>query len=138
MHLATVRQKVSATLKKIGHAPKIRKGNGHGPTAAQSLLAQALGIGWKLEFVVVTKAGHRNKVYPNCYKIDIANPELMIAIEVDGGSHLTLDRQAQDRKKTAFLTSAGWKVCRVSNAEAIRLSTTCTCPDTLLTSLTEF
>lgn len=79
--------------------------------------------------------GHKNGVYPNAYKADLACPEKMIVIEVDGGSHGTLARQAEDKKKDALLAQLGWKVLRVSNSRALKLSTICTSEATLLTSL---
>jgi very-short-patch-repair endonuclease len=52
---------------------------------------------------------------PHCYKIDVANRTLKIAIEVDGGSHGTLERKAQDARKEEFLVGCGWVVLRFSN-----------------------
>jgi very-short-patch-repair endonuclease len=49
------------------------------------------------------------------YKIDIAIPSKMIAIEVDGMSHLALERKEQDRRKDLQLTEKGWKVVRLLN-----------------------
>ena len=59
----------------------------------------------------------RKSPYPTNYKIDIANVDLMIAIEVDGGSHTALVRQEQDKKKEEFLTGLGWRVLRFLNKE---------------------
>ena len=75
---------------------------------------------WKLEFVVKTKKGHRNGVYPNHYKIDIANLNLKIAIELDGHSHNSLKRKEQDKKKDDLLTNLGWKVIRIKNNDLIK------------------
>lgn len=47
------------------------------------------------------------------YKIDIAIPEKMIAIEVDGDHHLTPEQQKHDANKRNFLTAKGWKVYSV-------------------------
>ena len=74
-------------------------------------------------------------MYPNAYMVDLACPQNMIALEVDGGSHGTLARQAEDKKKDALLAQLGWKVFRVSNSKALKSCTTCTSADTLLTSL---
>jgi very-short-patch-repair endonuclease len=75
-----------------------------------------LGAGWFPEQVVKT---HRKPpMYPHCYKLDLANPELMIGIELDGGSHLSLTRREQDQKKDALLRSFGWKVLRLKNSLA--------------------
>jgi len=104
----------------------------------QLALLHALGDGWVAEYAIKTNAGHRNGTYPNCYKADIANPEMMIAIELDGGSHSSLERQGQDQKKVIFLVGLGWSVYRVSNAKALSLYSTFTSVDTLLTSLMGF
>ena len=103
----------------------------------QLALLHALGDGWTAELSIKTNAGHCNGVYPNCYKVDIANQEKMIAIELDGGSHSSLERQEQDSKKMAYLAGLGWSVYRVSNEKALHLYTTFKSVDTLLTLLME-
>ena len=97
------------------------------------LFRSALGDGWKPELAVNVWQGERKPGIPSHYKIDIAHPEMMIAIEVDGGSHCPLERQEQDRRKDAFLSGQGWSVLRVSNEKALSLSTTCTSADILRT-----
>jgi hypothetical protein len=135
MHNDLSREKMQRTLKRIGHKPPIIWGNGHGLTVPQQKLLDVLGDGWVAEYPIKTGMGHGNGIYPNSYKADLANPAKMIVIEVDGGSHGTLARQAEDRKKDALLAQLGWRVFRVSNAKALKLSTTYTSADTLLTSL---
>ena len=103
----------------------------------QLALLHALGPGWKAEVPVKTGAGHRNGVYPNCYKVDIGNPERMIAIELDGGCHSSAKRKEKDAKKDEMLTLLGWSVYRVTNERALELYTTFESVDTLLTSLME-
>jgi hypothetical protein len=101
-------------------SPRVRGGNGRGPTLPQSLLHESLstyGDGWVMEHVVKTSTSGLG--YPHHYKIDIACPESMIAVEVDGGSH-SGDRREQDRRKDEFLRSRGWKVIRVPNREAVQ------------------
>ena len=116
MKNAEIRAKVSATLKKINHQPKTRGGNGRGATIPQKMLANALG--WQMEYAVKTEKP-RGSGYPTCYKVDIANPEHKIAIEVDGSSHQALERQMQDKKKEALLISKGWKVIQFKNLGVI-------------------
>ena len=132
------RKRVSQTLRRIGHKPPVQGGNGKPLSKPQAALLQSLGSEWRPEFSVAT--GMRKKSgpggYPTCYKIDIANPEKKIAIEVDGQGHSTEKGRKRDAKKTAFLVSRGWSVYRVSNARALFLCSTCTSADTLLTSLT--
>lgn len=131
------RLKISKTLKAIKHMPIKRGGNGQLLPLPHLALLHALGIGWEAELSVPTMMGHRNGLYPNHYKIDIANKTSMIAIELDGGSHTSADRQDQDRRKMEFLASQGWRVYRVSNQKALDLYSTFKSVDILLTSLME-
>lgn len=124
------------TLREMGHRPLVRGGNGTGLTAPQAALLEALGLGWVAELAVPTRIARGNG-YPTCYKLDLANPKLMIGVELDGYTH-TGERVTQDRKKNALLASFGWKVCRVPNKVALKLSTTCRSPDILLSSLMEY
>ena len=112
-------KKMIATLRAIQHTPIQRGGNGK---------LHALGGGWVAEHPIPTKQG-RHSGYPTCYKVDIANPDLMIAIEIDGSSHRLLSRKK--------LSQLGWRVFRVSNEKALHLYSTFKSVDTLLTLLTE-
>lgn len=120
MRRADVRARVSESLRRIGHGPKVRGGNGTGMTEPQALLLEALGLaaGWADEYVVPTRLG-KHSGYPSHYKIDLALPSEMIAVEVDGASHSALVRQEQDERKTEFLRSCGWTVVRLTNAEVM-------------------
>ena len=108
-----VRLKLSQTLRRIGHKPKIRGGNGRGLTIPQSMLLGALGNGWVAEYPV--SLGKRLPNYPTAYKVDLACVSMKIAIEVDGYSHVALARQIQDAKKEAKLRELGWTVLRFTN-----------------------
>lgn len=72
-----------------------------------------------------TKPGYRTthyrdgSGYPTHYKLDLAWPLAMVAVEVDGGSHKSLKVQEADRRKDSFLRQNGWRVFRVSNEEAL-------------------
>lgn len=112
-----VQQKISQVLRDMQHRPLVRGGNGRGPTRPQLLLHLALGDGWELEFKVLTNI--RRPKWPASYRIDVANPVLRIAIEVDGGSHCSKKNQEIDRRKTRFLRSRGWKVLRFWNADIL-------------------
>ena len=119
MQKESVRKKVSATLKRIGHKPKIQGGNGKELPVAHLQLAKALqsqDSAWIIEYAYPTKQD-RQSGYPTCYKIDIAHPRMTIAVEVDGFSHLAFKRREQDAKKTQFLNGDGWTVLRFTNAE---------------------
>lgn len=108
------RATVSASLRRIGHRPPVasKGGNGTGLTVPQTLLASRLG--WPTEVSIKTGM-KRGLGYPNCYKVDIGNPELKIAIEVDGGSHGTIINRARDVKRDALLNGLGWTVLRFKN-----------------------
>jgi len=67
----------------------------------------------------------RGSGYPTCYKLDMANRDLRVGVEVDGMSHCSLERQAQDRKKEELLQSLGWSVLRFSNEDVIRNLNAC-------------
>lgn len=132
----TTRDRVSATLRRLKHGPRVQGGNGRGLTQPQQMLASALGPEWVAEFIVCPGLGRGNG-YPTNYKIDLAHPTLMVAIEIDGPSHNGKRREI-DAKKDALLTSFGWRVCRISNATVESLCLTCRSPDTLLSSLMAF
>ena len=102
-------------------------------TLPQLALLHALGEGWAAEHAIRT--GSIMGGVPPSYKVDIANPSMMIAIEVDGGSHCPLVRKEQDEKKSRCLEALGWSVFRVSNERALHLYSTFKSADTLLTSL---
>lgn len=116
MRLASVRMKVSDSLRAMNYKPKVRGGNGVGPTVPQKLLADALG--WQMEYAIPTKM-RRGLGYPTAYKVDIANPAKMIAVEVDGNSHCAVSRKNQDSKKAWLLATLGWHVLRFTNHEVM-------------------
>lgn len=132
-----VRKKVSDSLKRIGYRPKIQGGNGKGLTIPQEKLLQGLGNGWLPEYpIAIPKWQILNT--PKCYKADIANPSLKIAIEIDGQSHLALVRKEQDQKKTRVLNGLGWTVLRFWNREIMEnLSTTLQSINATIISQTE-
>lgn len=118
MRKKEAREKMAATLRKIGHKPVIRGGNGMPMPEPQKRLLEALGEGWKPEFTVATKMRHLGLGFPTNYKTDIAHPGLKIAIEVDGQTHYSA-RKLMDQKKTCFLEGLGWKVLRFSNEDVM-------------------
>jgi very-short-patch-repair endonuclease len=84
-------------------------------------LLEALGDGWVPEFVVHTNVMRVNQQrLPNHFKIDIAYPERMLAIEVDGISHQRLLVRERDAKKERFLAENGWCLLRLLNEEILR------------------
>jgi hypothetical protein len=111
-----VRKLVSEKLRAMHWKPVSRGGNGKPPPHPQGMLAEALR--WDMEIAIPTSQP-RGSGYPTHYKIDIGNPEMQVAIEVDGNSHGATIRKAQDKKKDAFLRLLGWLVLRFSNKEVI-------------------
>jgi very-short-patch-repair endonuclease len=49
------------------------------------------------------------------YMIDVALPDIKLAIEADGESHSSLRVKASDKRKDQLLKALGWKVVRYSN-----------------------
>lgn len=105
------RERMCASMK--GRAPKVRAGNG---CATVPQLAVSKAIGWPIEVAIKTGKG-RSSGFPSCYKVDVGNDTLRIAIEVDGGSHNTIKRKLEDKKKDDFLASLGWTVLRFTNKQ---------------------
>ena len=95
--------------------PHLNGGNGTAPPLPQKILADWLG--WPMEHVVGT--GEKGRGIPTHYKIDLANPKLRIAIEVDGKSHKGRKTRESDRKKDSFLEGKGWTVLRFQNEEVM-------------------
>lgn len=98
--------------------PKIRGGNGQ-VSEHEEALAERLGPKYIRQYAIPTMARSKGLDMPTCYKIDFADPESMIAIELDGNSHFS--RREQDKKKDLFLASLGWTVLRLSNEEVLSM-----------------
>jgi hypothetical protein len=130
---AAHRAKLSAAAKALGHKPILRKGNGTGMTPAELLIFEVLPAGWVWNYPVAL--GGRQPGFPTNYKLDFAWPHLKVGLEVDGGSHTSLVRQQQDRKKETKLAQLGWKVFRIANAQTVKLSTTLKLKEHLTTLL---
>src|SRR5690606_8474470 len=91
MHDPASVQKMKDTLAKMGHRPAFRGGNGKPVPMPQQRLANHLG--WPTEVVIAP--GDRERPYH--YRVDIAHPTMKVAVEVDGGSHYSRERQASTR-----------------------------------------
>lgn len=112
------RIKMVETLKMINHKPLIRGGNGaETPKPVLYVYEKISEYSPKLEFCISTKNNPLFIKTPCNYKIDIAIPDLKIAIEVDGESHSTILRKDADKRKTAYLQSVGWTVFRIKNKD---------------------
>lgn len=117
------RERMSRTLRELGHRPPVRGGNGSGMTEPQRLLLSELGEGWLPELSLGTGKGARARGLPNRYTLDIAHPDRKIAVEVDGRSHRSRARRESDSRKDAWLRSEGWTVFRFSNEDVMRSTT---------------
>ncbi len=53
------------------------------------------------------------------YVLDFYCEEIHLAVELDGGSHVTEDGLAYDRKRTHHLAVQGIRVVRISNYEML-------------------
>ena len=103
-----VREKQAATIRGKTFSGQ-RGGNGQ---LTPEQLALQLALGWPVEYAIPT--GNPAWKYA---VVDLANPELRIAIECDGASHHTRKQRARDARKTAMLTALGWTLLRFWNAE---------------------
>ncbi|MHA6784644.1 endonuclease domain-containing protein [Pseudonocardia saturnea] len=53
------------------------------------------------------------------YDLDMAYPEVLLAVEYDGREHLTPERARRDLERQAHLSAAGWKVLRFRAADVL-------------------
>lgn len=112
------REKMKNTLQRIGHKPIVRGGNGT-LIALEWQVCDALNAahrGWCMRQVIRT--GGANGL-PAGVKLDLSNPWLKVAVELDGGSHAALERQEQDLRKRSFLHSCGWTVLSFANRQVV-------------------
>ena len=90
-----------------------RGGNGT-LTRQQEAVAKALDL--PMEYVIPTgPVKECFKSLPNFYRVDVADPSLMLAIEIDGATHNTKKWKFLDKRKTEVLNALGWSVLRFSN-----------------------
>lgn len=136
MSNSQARARMRESLRRSKHRPIQRGGNGRPLSLPQLALLHVLGEGWESEVAIPT--GGRGHGHPTNYKIDIANRQELLAIELDGGSHNSEKHRELDARKDEFLRGLGWRVFRVPNEEALRLYSTFESVGTLRTSLEEF
>ena len=73
-----------------------------------------------MEFSIRTApVRHMFESLPNSYSVDIAHPQTLTAIEVDGSSHRTRKWKFLDRRKESVLSALGWSVLRFWNEEVL-------------------
>ena len=102
------------------HVWKGKRGGNGTLSEPQKVLLEELGEGWIPEFpVTVPWINPYRKInrLSHTYKVDIGNPMLKVAIEVDGKAHSYRSVQQSDLKRTERLKEVGWKVFRFTNAE---------------------
>jgi hypothetical protein len=106
-----------ATQKMRGRTFLARGGNSK-TTKPQELLADLLHL--PMEHAIKTSpVKGKFASLPPCYKVDLASPAHMLAIEVDGQSHKSRKWRFLDARKTAVLNALGWTVLRFWNSEVM-------------------
>lgn len=95
-------EKISATRRK--------RGLGWITGDVNERLRVRLGPGWESEVYINTPGTGRGMTQ---FRVDLANWEEKIVIEIDGKSHMDTAQKERDRRRDLALTSAGWKVIRV-------------------------
>jgi hypothetical protein len=104
-HTPEARAKAAATRRRNGTYAMLNGGNGRPLPEPQRRLAELLG--WPTEFIVPT-GQHVKRGPPSHYKLDIANPAVKVAVEVDG-----------------WLGGAGWIVLRFTNQDVLADTAAC-------------
>jgi len=113
VHRPGVIDKIRAKMQ--GRTFLARGGNGK-LTPQQQSLATALDL--PMEFAIKTGPVKSQFVsLPPCYKVDIACPVTLLAIEVDGQSHARKKWKFLDRRKESVLAALGWSVLRFTNQQ---------------------
>ena len=92
--------------------PKKQGGNGRILPLPVRILNEKLR--WKTTYIVRTGL---KTPYPYHYKLEIANEEKKICIEVDGPCNYS--RKEESKRKQDFLESLEWKVLRFKNKEIL-------------------
>lgn len=110
-----VLEKISKAMQ--GRTFLARGGNGQ-LTEPQKLLAQHLGLPMEFSILTAPVKGMFPSL-PPVYKVDLADPSTLTAIEVDGNSHKTRKWKFLDKRKTEILNALGWSVLRFWNEEVV-------------------
>lgn len=82
------------------------------PTPAEKALepeVAKLGVPYRIQ----------HPIWALSYRLDFALPTLGVAIEVDDPSHTAKKKRAADKKRSARLEKAGWRVLRTTNAAVL-------------------
>jgi very-short-patch-repair endonuclease len=68
----------------------------------------------------VRNGGLRKNGSQNWYKLDIAFPEILLDVEIDGGVHRIPRNVVKDAIRTKMLEGLGWTVLRFWNHEVLK------------------
>ena len=91
---------------------------GNGKLTRQQVALAALIEQSEMEHAIPTAPATGKFIsLPSHYKVDIAIPDVKLAVEVDGKTHKTKKWKFLDQRKTEVLTSLGWTVLRFWNEE---------------------
>jgi len=115
-----IREKAAAA--KRGRTFIGRGGNGE-PTRPQLLLHAATGL--PMEYGIGVPRTIPFPCPPRCYKVDLAMPEVKLAIEVDGQTHRSRKWRFLDKRKESILHALGWSVLRFWNEEVVQNPIAC-------------
>jgi hypothetical protein len=97
---------------------RLNGGNGQPPTKPEALLLARLPSNWVWQHILPTGMP-RGSGYPPHYKLDLACPQIRLAVEVDGNSHKAERVKAADRRKQDLLAERGWTLLRFWNREVL-------------------
>lgn len=116
------KKSVEATRKRWRENPTFLARGGNGKlTEPQKKLAAALDL--PMEVVICTAAvKDKFECLPHSYKVDLADVDRKVAIEVDGNTHRTPRWKFLDARKTSVLEALGWVVLRFWNKEVLNES----------------
>lgn len=104
---------------RVGGYWMLNGGNGREPSDSQLILFKGIGEGAIIEHPIRTRM-KRGSGYPSNYKVDIAIPFSMVAIEIHGNSHRSHASKARDEKKKKKLEELGWTVVSYWNEDVHR------------------
>lgn len=115
------RERMSKARKGTTFLP-FRGGNGTGPSPTEALIAPFMPEGFIWNYVIRSEGFGLG--YPSHYKLDFANPDTRVCLEVDGPSHKTRKGQERDARKNERLLFLGWTLHRITNDRAWLLHST--------------
>lgn len=87
-------------------------------TEPQKLLARITGFSMEYAIDTASLEG-KFPLMPHRYKVDLADPISMTAIEVDGNSPRMQKRRFFDVRKTEILEALGWRTIRFKYADVM-------------------